>query len=57
MLYQEVELRRQIRKKNVVALPVLNWTATSRRRHGGAESEPGRQARHEAIHEGKKKEQ
>ena len=41
MLYQGVELRRQIRKKNVVALPVLDWTVTSRRRYGGADSEPG----------------
>ena len=55
MLYLEMELRRQIRKKNVVALPVLNWTVTSRRRYGRAGSEPLRQARHEAIHEGKKK--
>jgi hypothetical protein len=57
MLYLEVKLRLQIRKKNVVVLPVLNWTVTSRRRYGGAGSEPGRQARHEVIHEGKKKEQ
>lgn len=35
MLYREVELRLQRRKKNVVVLPVLNWTVTSRRRYGG----------------------
>jgi hypothetical protein len=42
MLYPEVELRRQRRKKDVVVLPRLNWTVTSRRRYGGADSGPGK---------------